>query len=400
MAKNDEMSGNDRRGWFGEYGGRYVPETLVPALDQLEETFERLWNDSGFRAELDALLAAYVGRPTPLYRARRFGELAGGAAVFLKREDLAHTGSHKLNNALGQALLARTLGKQRLIAETGAGQHGVATATVAALLGLPCQVYMGSIDMARQQLNVVRMELLGAEVIPVDSGSKTLKDATSQAIRDWMGSYRDTHYVIGSCVGPHPYPLMVRSFQSVIGIEARRQILEECGRLPDGLVACVGGGSNAIGLFHPFFDDDVEMVGVEAAGEGLSSGRHSASLVAGKPGVLHGSRSFILQDDDGQVAPTHSIAAGLDYPGVGPEHVWLRETGRARYLSVTDDEAMDAYAALAKSEGIIPALESSHALAYTLEWGSELGQDGVLLVNLSGRGDKDVVRGDEEIRGR
>jgi tryptophan synthase beta chain len=393
------MTGSDRRGWFGVYGGRYVPETLVPALDQLEETFERLWNDAGFRAELDALLATYVGRPTPLYRASRFGELAGGAAVLLKREDLAHTGSHKLNNALGQALLARALNKKRLIAETGAGQHGVATATVAALLGLPCQVYMGVVDMARQQLNVVRMELLGAEVIPVDSGSKTLKDATSQAIRDWMGSYRDTHYVIGSCVGPHPYPLMVRSFQSVIGIEARRQVLEGCGRLPDGLVACVGGGSNAIGLFHPFIDDGVPMVGVEAAGEGLSSGRHSASLVAGRPGVLHGSRSYVLQNDDGQIAPTHSIAAGLDYPGVGPEHVWLHETGRARYLSVTDAEAMDAYAALARSEGIIPALESSHALAYTLEWARELGPDGILLVNLSGRGDKDVVRGDEDVGG-
>ncbi len=394
MASETEMKRTDRRGWFGEYGGRYVPETLVPALDQLEETFERLWNDSGFRTELDDLLATYVGRPTPLYQARRFGELAGGAAVFLKREDLAHTGSHKLNSALGQALLARSLRKKRLIAETGAGQHGVATATVAALLGLPCQVYMGTVDMARQQLNVVRMELLGAEVIPVDSGSKTLKDATSQAIRDWMGSYRDTHYVIGSCVGPHPYPLMVRSFQSVIGIEARRQILEACGRLPDGLVACVGGGSNAIGLFHPFIADGVPMVGVEAAGEGLGTDRHSASLVAGRPGVLHGSRSYILQDDDGQVAPTHSIAAGLDYPGVGPEHVWLRETGRARYLAVTDDEAMDAYAALAKTEGIIPALESSHALAYALTWGRELGSDAVLLVNLSGRGDKDVVRGD------
>lgn len=394
MVTNPETPGGERRGWFGEYGGRYVPETLVPALDQLEETFERLWNDSGFRAELDALLKTYVGRPTPLYRADRFGELAGGATILLKREDLAHTGSHKLNNALGQALLARALNKKRLIAETGAGQHGVATATVAALLGLPCQVYMGVVDMERQQLNVVRMELLGAEVIPVESGSKTLKDATSQAIRDWMGSYRDTHYVIGSCVGPHPYPLMVRNFQSVIGIEARRQVLEECGRLPDGLVACVGGGSNAIGLFYPFIDDGVPMVGVEAAGEGLSSGRHSASLVAGRPGVLHGSRSFMLQDDDGQVAPTHSIAAGLDYPGVGPEHVWLHETGRARYTSVTDAEAMDAYAALAESEGIIPALESSHALAYTLEWGRELGTHGMLLVNLSGRGDKDVVRGD------
>jgi tryptophan synthase beta chain len=395
-----EMTRSDRRGWFGDYGGRYVPETLVPALDQLDETFERLWNDSGFRAELDVLLATYVGRPTPLYRAQRFGELAGGASVFLKREDLAHTGSHKLNNALGQALLARTLGKRRLIAETGAGQHGVATATVAALLGLPCQVYMGAIDMARQHLNVVRMELLGAEVIPVDSGSKTLKDATSEAIRDWMGSYRDTHYVIGSCVGPHPYPLMVRSFQSVIGTEARRQILEECGRLPDGLVACVGGGSNAIGLFCPFINDGVPMVGVEAGGEGLGTGRHSASLVAGTPGVLHGSRSYILQDEDGQVAPTHSIAAGLDYPGVGPEHVWLRETGRARYLAVTDGEAMDAYAALSRSEGIIPALESSHALAYALQWGRELGSGGILLVNLSGRGDKDVVRGDGSVGGR
>ncbi|MGD2153501.1 MAG: tryptophan synthase subunit beta [Gemmatimonadales bacterium] len=399
MATELEMSRTDRRGWFGEYGGRYVPETLVPALDQLEQTFERLWNDTGFRAELDALLAAYVGRPTPLYQARRFGELAGGAAVLLKREDLAHTGSHKLNNALGQALLARTLGKQRLIAETGAGQHGVATATVAALLGLPCQVYMGTVDMARQQLNVVRMELLGAEVVPVDSGSKTLKDATSEAIRDWMGSYEETHYVIGSCVGPHPYPLIVRSFQSVIGIEARRQVLEEHGRLPDGLIACVGGGSNAIGLFYPFIEDGVPMVGVEAAGEGLGTERHSASLVAGRPGVLHGSRSFMLQDQDGQVAPTHSIAAGLDYPGVGPEHAWLCETGRARYLAVTDDEAMDAYAALAKSEGIIPALESSHALAYALQWGRELGSGGMLLVNLSGRGDKDVVRGGEEVRG-
>jgi len=393
MATKPDVTRSDRRGWFGEYGGRYVPETLVPALDRLETTFDRLWNDTGFRTELDALLAAYVGRPTPLYQAHRFGELAGGAAVLLKREDLAHTGSHKLNNALGQGLLARTLGKQRLIAETGAGQHGVATATVAALLGLPCQVYMGTIDMARQQLNVVRMELLGAEVIPVDSGSRTLKDATSQAIRDWMGSYRDTHYVIGSCVGPHPYPLMVRSFQSVIGIEARRQVLEEYGRLPDGLIACVGGGSNAIGLFYPFIDDGVPMVGVEAGGQGLGTERHSASLVAGRAGVLHGSRSYILQDEDGQVAPTHSIAAGLDYPGVGPEHVWLRETGRARYLAVTDDEAMDAYAALAKTEGIIPALESSHALAYALRRGRELGPDGMLLVNLSGRGDKDVVRG-------
>jgi tryptophan synthase beta chain len=382
------------KGRFGEYGGRYVPETLVPALDQLEDAFGRVWDDKVFRGELDGLLASYVGRPTPLYRARRFGELCGGATIYLKREDLAHTGSHKLNNALGQALLALRLGKTRLIAETGAGQHGVATATAAALLGLPCQVYMGSIDMERQQLNVVRMELLGTEVIPVESGSKTLKDATSQAIRDWMGSYRDTHYVIGSCVGPHPYPLMVRTFQSVIGIEARGQILEQAGRLPDGLVACVGGGSNAIGLFHAFIDDAIPMIGVEAAGEGLDGDRHSASLGAGAPGVLHGSYSFVLQDADGQVAPTHSIAAGLDYPGVGPEHAWLKETGKARYLSVTDDEAMEAYRALARTEGIIPALESSHALAYAMRWGRELGEDGVLMVNLSGRGDKDVVRGE------
>jgi tryptophan synthase beta chain len=388
----ETRSASERPGRFGRYGGRYVPETLVPALDRLEEAFERLWGDRGFRNELDGLLATYVGRPTPLYRASRFGELAGGATIYLKREDLAHTGSHKLNNALGQALLARALGKRRLLAETGAGQHGVATATAAALLGLPCQIYMGCADMERQRLNVVRMEILGAEVIAVDSGSQTLKEATSQAIRDWMGSYRDTHYVIGSCVGPHPYPLMVRTFQSVIGLEARRQILEEAGRLPDGLIACVGGGSNAIGLFHPFIDDGIAMVGVEAAGEGLESRRHSASLGAGSPGVLHGSYSYVLQDADGQVAPTHSIAAGLDYPGVGPEHAWLQETGRARYVAVTDAEAMEAYAALAGSEGIIPALESSHALAYTISWGRELGPGTLLLVNLSGRGDKDVIR--------
>lgn len=379
-------------GRFGEYGGRYVPETLVPALDELEEAFYRLWKDEGFRSELDGLLATYVGRPTPLYRTRRFGELAGGVTLYLKREDLAHTGSHKLNNALGQALLARTLGRTRLIAETGAGQHGVATATAAALLGLPCQVYMGRVDMERQQLNVVRMELLGTEVVPVDSGSRTLKDATSQAIRDWMGSYRDTHYIIGSSVGPHPYPTLVRTYQSVIGREARSQILEAEGRLPDGLVACVGGGSNAIGLFHPFLEDGIPMLGVEAAGEGLESGRHSASISGGRAGVLHGSLSYVIQNEDGQIAPTHSIAAGLDYPGVGPEHVWLSETGRARYEAVTDAEAIEAYSALARIEGIIPALESSHALARAISWGRELGPDGLLLVNLSGRGDKDVIR--------
>ena len=377
---------------FGAYGGRYVPETLVPALDDLETAFETLWTDPGFRGELDGLLASYVGRPTPLYRAERLGEEAGGATVLLKREDLAHTGSHKINNALGQALLARALGRERLIAETGAGQHGVATATVAALLGLPCQVYMGRVDMERQRLNVIRMELLGTEVIPVDSGSRTLKDATSAVIRDWMGSYRTTHYVIGSVVGPHPYPLMVRTFQTVIGREARAQVLASEGRLPDGLVACVGGGSNAIGLFHPFLEDDVAMVGVEAAGEGLETGRHAASISGGRPGVLHGSLSYLMQDDDGQVAPTHSVAAGLDYPGVGPEHVWLAESGRARYVAVTDTEALAAYETLARLEGIIPALESSHAVAWALRWGRELGKGALLLVNLSGRGDKDVIR--------
>jgi tryptophan synthase beta chain len=397
MSKGAESpdQGENRTGRFGDYGGRYVPETLVPALEELEETFDRLWGDEGFRAELDDLLTTYVGRPTPLYFARRMSEQAGGASIYLKREDLAHTGSHKLNNALGQALLARALGRERLIAETGAGQHGVAAATVAALLGLPCQVYMGRIDMERQHLNVVRMELLGAEVIPVESGSRTLKDATSQAIRDWMGSYRDTHYIIGSSVGPHPYPLMVRSFQSVIGREARKQIVAATGRLPDGLVACVGGGSNAIGLFHAFVEDDVSMIGVEAAGEGLETGHHSASISGGTPGVLHGSFSYVLQAGDGQVAPTHSVAAGLDYPGVGPEHVWLNESGRARYVAVTDTDALAAYTTMAQLEGIIPALESSHAIAYALEWAAELGPEANLLVNLSGRGDKDVIRGTE-----
>jgi len=383
-------------GHFGAYGGRYVPETLVPALDDLDAAFTRSWNDARFRAELDELLATWVGRPTPLHQTRRFGEATGGATIWLKREDLAHTGSHKLNNALGQALLAKHLGKSRLIAETGAGQHGVASATAAALLGFQCQVYMGTVDMQRQHLNVVRMELLGAEVIPVEGGSGTLKDATSAAIRDWMNSYPDTHYIIGSTVGPHPYPTMVRSLQSVIGREARTQIIEAAGKLPDGLVACVGGGSNAIGLFHPFIDDGIPMVGVEAGGEGLETGRHAAALTAGSPGVLHGSLSFILQDDQGQISLTHSAAAGLDYPGVGPEHAWMRDEGLADYLTVTDGEAREAYVALARLEGIIPALESSHALAYAMQWGRRLGRDGVLLVNLSGRGDKDISGRDRE----
>jgi tryptophan synthase beta subunit len=385
------MADVGHNGRFGDFGGRYVPETLVPALDGLTDAFERLWQDRAFRDELNDLLATYVGRPTPLYRARRLSEEAGGATIYLKREDLAHTGSHKLNNALGQALLARALGKTRLIAETGAGQHGVATATAAALVGLPCQVYMGTIDMERQRLNVLRMKLLGTEVLPVASGSKTLKEATSEAIRDWMGSHVDTHYVIGSAVGPHPFPVMVRTLQSVIGREARTQIMAAEGRLPDGLVACVGGGSNAIGLFHSFVGDGVPMVGVEAAGEGLESGRHAASLVAGTPGVLHGSYSLVLQNEDGQIGATHSLAAGLDYPGVGPEHAWLQSQGLARYEAVSDDEALEGYAALARLEGIIPALESSHAIAFALSWGRKLGPGRVLLVNLSGRGDKDLT---------
>lgn len=379
-------------GRFGRYGGRYVPETLMPALEDLEAGWVRAWADPGFRERLNALLGTYVGRPTPLHPARRLaGGPADAARIYLKREDLCHTGSHKLNNALGQALLAVELGRTRLIAETGAGQHGVASATAAALLGLPCRVYMGTEDMARQRLNVVRMELLGAELVPVESGSRTLKDATNEAIREWMSSYRDTHYLIGSAVGPHPYPTMVRSLQSVIGIEARAQVLAAEGRLPDGLVACVGGGSNAIGFFSAFVDDpEVRLVGVEAGGNGGGRGAHAASISRGRPGVLHGSLSYLLQDDDGQIEPTHSVAAGLDYPGVGPEHAWLYDSGRARYLTVDDGAARDAFLTLSRREGIIPALESAHALAYALEWAREVGPGGLLLVCLSGRGDKDV----------
>jgi tryptophan synthase beta chain len=380
----------DGPGDFGPFGGRFVPETLVTPLDDLTVGWDRAWSDSGFRARLDALLRTYVGRPTPLHRARRLAG-PGSARIYLKREDLCHTGSHKLNNALGQALLARELGRQRVIAETGAGQHGVAAATAAALLGLPCRVYMGARDMARQRLNVVRMALLGAEVIPVETGSATLKEATNAALREWMGSYRDTHYLIGSAVGPSPYPTIVRSLQAVIGAEARAQILESEGRLPHGLVACVGGGSNSIGLFSAFVDDDaVALVGVEAGGDGPEAGRHAASLSRGRPGVLHGSRSYVLQDEDGQIAATHSVAAGLDYPGVGPEHAWLHASGRARYLAVDDEAARTAFAHLACREGIIPAMESAHAVAFALDWAEELGPDGLLLVCLSGRGDKDV----------
>jgi tryptophan synthase beta chain len=379
-------------GRFGPFGGRYVPETLVPALDELEAGYQRLRADAAFQERLRTLLRDSVGPPTPLHRAERLGAHAGGARILLKREDLAHTGSHKLNNALGQALLAREMGRTRLIAETGAGQHGVATATAAALLGLPCTVYMGEEDVRRQRPNVLRMEMLGAEVVTVTAGTRTLKDATGEAIRDWMGSHGRTHYLIGSAVGPHPYPTIVRDLQRVIGEEARAQILEREGRLPDAVIACVGGGSNAIGIFHPFLDDAVELIGVEAGGEGPGPGRHSASLSRGAPGVLHGAHSYLLQDDDGQVLPTHSLAAGLDYPAVGPEHAWLRESGRARYLAVGDAEAREAFRALTRLEGIIPALESSHAVAHAVALGQERGPEALLLVCLSGRGDKDMGR--------
>ena len=381
----------DARGRFGEYGGRYVPETLIAALDELAEAYPRISASRTFGAELEGLLRTHAGRPTPLTFAGRVTRDLGGARVYLKREDLAHTGAHKINNVLGQCLLARHMGKPRVIAETGAGQHGVATATACALLGLECVVYMGVEDVARQQLNVFRMELLGAELRPVESGPGTLKDAINEALRDWVTNVRDTYYCIGSVMGPHPYPTLVRDFQRVIGVEARRQILEAEGRLPTALVACVGGGSNAIGLFHPFLDDDgVRMIGVEAAGAGIESGRHGAALVAGTPGVLHGMRSLLLSDDDGQIFPAHSISAGLDYPGVGPEHAYLRDRGRAKYVAVTDEEALDAFVYLSRLEGIIPALETAHAVAHLRRLAPELGRDAIVLLNLSGRGDKDA----------
>jgi tryptophan synthase beta chain len=379
-------------GWFGRFGGRFVPETLITALDELTEVYAAARRDPSFQEELDALWRDYVGRPTPLYHALRLGE-AAGADVYLKREDLNHTGAHKINNTLGQVLLARRMGKQRIIAETGAGQHGVATATVCALFGLGCVVYMGEEDVHRQALNVYRMKLLGAEVRTVTSGTRTLKDATNEAIRDWVTNVKDTHYIIGSVVGPDPYPRMVRDFQSVIGREARRQIQEITGRLPRAVVACVGGGSNAMGMFHPFVGDaEVELMGVEAAGEGLESGRHCAPLTAGEPGVLHGSLSFLLQDEHGQVAPSHSISAGLDYPGVGPEHSWLKDTGRAHYATVTDAEALAAFESLSRLEGIIPALESAHAVACVLRDGARWRGEGPVIICLSGRGDKDVAQ--------
>jgi tryptophan synthase beta chain len=376
---------------FGPYGGRYVPETVIGALDELAEAWERHREDPGYVAELEGLLGSYVGRPTPLYRAESLGRACGIERLYLKREDLCHTGAHKINNALGQVILARRMGKRRIIAETGAGQHGVATATAAALAGLSCCVYMGRVDMARQRLNVIRMRMLGAEVRPVDSGAGTLKDATSEAIRDWVTNVRDTHYVIGSAVGPAPYPTVVAELQSVIGRETRDQILAEEDRLPGVVVACVGGGSNAIGMFRAFLDDDaVELVGVEAGGEGIASGHHGASLEEGRPGVLHGSYSYLLQDADGQVTEAHSISAGLDYPGVGPEHSFLRDSGRVRYESVTDEEAVAAFLQLSRLEGIIPALESAHALALVARERARLGAGGPVVVCLSGRGDKDV----------
>lgn len=382
----------DARGHFGPYGGRFVSETLIYALDELESIYRRLKDDPKFQAEFDHDLAHYVGRPSPLYFAERWTKETGGAQLYLKREDLNHTGAHKINNTIGQALLAKHTGKKRIIAETGAGQHGVATATVAARLGLDCHVFMGEEDVHRQSLNVYRMKLLGAEVIPVTSGSKTLKDAMNEAMRDWVTNVDNTFYIIGTCAGPHPYPELVRNFQSVIGREARQQSLNQAGKLPDALVACVGGGSNAIGLFHPFLEDDsVAMYGVEAGGFGLATGKHAAPLNDGIPGVLHGNRTYLMEDENGQIIETHSISAGLDYPGVGPEHSWLKDVGRVNYVTVDDDEAMDAFRNLTKVEGIMPALESSHAVAYAEKLARQMDPDQMIVVNLSGRGDKDIL---------
>jgi tryptophan synthase beta chain len=381
----------DERGHFGPYGGVFVAETLMEPLEELRAAYHRYLKDPEFLAELDHDLNHYVGRPSPIYHAQRLSRELGGAQIYFKREDLNHTGAHKVNNTVGQALLAKRMGKRRVIAETGAGQHGVATATVAARLGMECVVYMGAVDVQRQALNVFRMKLLGATVVAVESGSRTLKDALNEAMRDWVTNVDDTFYIIGTVAGPHPYPAMVRDFQAVIGREARRQMLEMAGRLPDALVACVGGGSNAIGLFHPFIDDrDIAMYGVEAAGDGIATGRHSAPLSAGRPGVLHGNRTYLMEDEDGEIIETHSISAGLDYPGVGPEHAWLKDLGRATYVSATDDEALEAFHTLTRLEGIIPALESSHAVAYTLRLAPTLSSDQIVLVNLSGRGDKDI----------
>ena len=381
----------DERGRFGDFGGKFVPETVMAALTELEDSYRAVQDDAGFAEQLHHLMTNYAGRPTALYYAENLSRHCGGARIYLKREDLAHTGAHKINNALGQCLLAQRMGKQRIIAETGAGQHGVATATVCAMLGLRCIVYMGAEDTVRQALNVYRMRLLGAEVIAVESGTRTLKDAINESIRDWVTNVETTHYLIGSVVGPHPYPMLVRDFQSVIGREARQQILDAEGRLPNAVVACVGGGSNAIGTFYEFIgDEDVRLVGVEAAGEGVETGRHSATLSAGRPGVLHGSLSYLLQDENGQIQEAHSISAGLDYPGVGPEHSWLKATGRGEYLAVTDDEALEGFRLLCSTEGIIPALESAHAIYHVSRMAADMPSDSVIVVCLSGRGDKDV----------
>ncbi|MDT0444991.1 tryptophan synthase subunit beta [Streptomyces johnsoniae] len=378
-------------GYFGDYGGTFIPEALRAAVEEVAAEYEKAKDDPAFAAELDELLVHYTGRPSPLTEVPRFGARAGGARVFLKREDLNHTGSHKINNVLGQALLTRRMGKTRVIAETGAGQHGVATATACALFGLDCTIYMGEIDTERQALNVARMRMLGAEVVPVSSGSRTLKDAINEAFRDWVANVGHTHYLFGTVAGPHPFPTLVRDFHRVIGVEARRQIQERAGRLPDAVVACVGGGSNAIGLFHAFIPDaDVRLVGCEAAGHGVESGEHAATLTAGEPGILHGSRSYVLQDEEGQITEPYSISAGLDYPGIGPEHAYLKDAGRGEYRPVTDEQAMQALRLLSRAEGIIPAIESAHALAGALDLGRELGEDGLILVNLSGRGDKDM----------
>ncbi|MFC1969186.1 tryptophan synthase subunit beta [Chloroflexota bacterium] len=381
----------DERGYFGDYGGRFVPETLVPALSALTTAYQDAAADAAFWAELNSLLHHYAGRPTPLYLAQNLSQNCGSARIYLKREDLAHTGAHKINNALGQGLLARRMGKHRVIAETGAGQHGVATAAACAMLGLDCIVYMGTEDVRRQSLNVSRMKLMDAEVVAVSQGSQTLKDAINEAMRDWVTNPEDSYYLLGSAVGPHPYPTMVRHFQSVIGEEARQQIMEQQGRLPDYITACVGGGSNAIGIFYPFVNDsEVKLIGVEAAGKGLDTGQHAASLVDGGVGVLHGAKSYLLQDDSGQILPTHSISAGLDYPGVGPEHSYLKDTGRATYVAVSDVEALEGFKLLCRTEGITPALESAHAIFYTARMAGSLNKDQIIIINLSGRGDKDM----------
>ncbi len=383
-------SGPDARGHFGPFGGRYVAETLMPLILELEAAYRAAQADQAFRSELDWLLKHYVGRPSPMYFAEKLSAHLDGAKIYLKRDELNHTGAHKINNCIGQILLARRMGKTRIIAETGAGQHGVATATVAARFGLPCTIFMGARDVERQSPNVFRMKLLGAEIVPVTSGSQTLKDAMNEALRDWVTNIHDTFYIIGTAAGPHPYPQLVRDFQSVIGTEARAQLLEMEGRLPDVAVAAVGGGSNAIGLFHPFLDDPVELVGIEAAGHGLDSGEHAASLSGGRPGVLHGNKTFLLQDEDGQIIDAHSISAGLDYPGIGPEHAWLHSIQRVRYESITDVEALEAFKMLCREEGIIPALEPAHALAYVAKRAPQMGRDRILLMNLCGRGDKDI----------